>query len=442
MLFSSRDLRKIVIPLILQQALSVTVGMLDSIMVASAGEAAVSGVSLVDNLNLLMIYIFSALASGGAITISQALGAQNHRQAKEGAKQLVWVVFVISLAVMLPAVLFRNPLLNLVFGSISPEIMQNARIYFLITALSYPFLGIYNACSSIFRAAGNSRISLWTSLLMNGVNIVGNALLIYVFHLGAAGAAIATLFSRMVGSAIILYRICRPSAPIRVEKLLHFRPQWPMILQICRIGIPTGIENGMFQFGRVITQSLISTFGSVQIAANAAAGALTSMQYIPGTAIGLAIPVIVGRCIGAGKLDQAKYYSKKLMAIAFISILAISIPMFIFADTFVGLYNLSVPSSELAAQLLQMHCIWVCTIWPLAFTLPNTFRAASDVRYPMVISSISMWVFRVALSFVLGKTFQLGIIGVWISMACDWTFRAVVFVVHYLRGKWYAQFQT
>ena len=441
MLFSSQDLRKIIIPLILQQALAVTVGMLDSVMVASAGEAAVSGVSLVDNLSLLMIYVISALASGGAITISQSLGAQNYQLAKEGAKQLVWVVFFLALAITVPCLLFRNSILDLIFGSIAPEIMDNARVYFLFTALSYPLLGVYNACSAIFRAGGNSRISLWTSLLMNVVNVAGNALLIYGFHLGAAGAAIATLFARLVGAAIILYRVCSPTAPIRIEKLLHYQPKWPMIRRICQIGIPNGIENGMFQFGKVITQSLISTFGAVQIAANAAANPISAMQYIPGSAIGMAVPVIVGRCIGAGEFGQAKHYSKKLMKATYLSLLVVTLPTFVFAETFVSLYHLSAPSSELAVRLLQMHSLWVCTVWPLAFTLPHTFRAASDVRFPMVISSISMWVCRVGLSFVFGNTLKLGLVGVWLAMSCDWTFRAIIFVIHYLRGKWFTKFQ-
>ena len=442
MLFSNRDLSKLIIPLLLQQALSVTVGMLDSVMVSSAGEAAVSGVSLVDTVNLLLLYLFSALANGGAVTISQSIGSKDHKRAKEYAKQLLWVVFAAAILLACIAVTFRGPLLSLIFGSISDEIMENAQIYFLFTAMSYPFIGLYNACAAIFRAQGNSKISLYTSLAMNLINICGNALLIYVFHWGAAGAAIATLFARMVGSAVILRCVCSPKNPLVVETPLHFRPQWPLIKKICQIGIPNGIENGMFQFGKVITQSLISTYGVVQIAANAAANPLTSLQYVPGTAIGFAMTVIVGRCIGAGKQDQAKYYTKKLMVLGYLSIIAVAVPMAVFARPLVGLYQISDAASTQAVQLLILHTIMVSTVWPLAFKLPNSFRAASDVKYPMIISIASMWIFRVGLSFVFGNALGLGILGVWLAMGCDWTFRAIVFTVHYLRGKWLLKYQT
>ena len=441
MLFSNRDLSKLIVPLLLQQALSVTVGMLDSVMVSSAGEAAVSGVSLVDSINTLLLYIFSALAAGGAITISQALGAKDHDRAKESAKQLVWVVTVAAVVLMLLSIVFRGPILRLIFGTISDEIMRNAQIYFLFTAMSYPFIGIYNACAAIFRASGNSKISLWTSLAMNFLNLGGNALLIYGFEMGAAGAAIATLFARLAGAMIILSLTCSSKNPIPVEHLLKFRPQWPIVQRICQIGIPNGIENGMFQFGKVITQSLVSSFGAIQLAASAAANPLTSLQYIPGTAMGLSMTVIIGRCIGAGEPEQAKYYTRKLITFAYCAIIAMAVPMFFFSDALVGMYNLTPASSELASRLLRMHCIMVSTVWPLAFTRTNAFRAASDVRFPMVISIFSMWAFRVGLSFVFGRTLQFGVVGVWMAMACDWTFRAIVFTVHYYRGKWLLKYR-
>ena len=340
MLFSRQDLSRIIVPLLLQQTLGVTVGMIDSVMVASAGEAAVSGVSLVNSVNLLLVYVFSALASGGAVTISQALGSKDHQRAKGAAKQLIWVVFLIAFLLALIAVIFRNAILRLIFGSIPADIMQSAQEYFLFTAISYPFLGIYNACAAIFRAEGNSKISLQTSVVENVLNIAGNAFLIYGLHWGAAGAAIATLAARIVGAFIMLIRIRDPIHHLYITSFFPFRPEWPTIKQICRIGIPNGIENGMFQFGKVITQSLISTFGAVQIAANAAANPLTSLQYIPGSAIGLAMTVIIGRCIGAGEHAQARYYVKKLLAITYGSIILLSIPMCTFSRELAGMYQL------------------------------------------------------------------------------------------------------
>ena len=442
MLFSKQDLRKIIVPLLIEQALAVTVGMLDTVMVASAGEAAVSGVSLVDSVNLLLIYVFSALAGGGAIVISQLLGKGVKQTAQEASKQLLLIVTAAAVFLTLVAVGFRKILLNWIFGSIDAEVMANAQIYFLFTALSYPFLGIYNACAAIFRAAGNSKISMTTSLMMNGINVAGNALLIFVFHMGAAGAAIATLFSRIVGAGFMLLRIRSPKANLRITGLLKTRPQWNLIKRICWIGIPNGIENGMFQFGKVLTQSIVSGFGTVQIAANAAAGSLASLQYVPGQAISLAIVVVVGRCVGAGKKEQAKSYTKVLLGIDYGMILLVSAFMCLFAKNLTGLYNLSGDGISLAVQIVFWHSLCISTIWPLAFTLPNAFRAASDVRYTMVLSVFSMWVFRVGLSVVFGKVLGMGVMGVWLAMFCDWLFRAIFFTVRFCGGKWLTKYKS
>ena len=441
MLFSGQDLRKIIIPLLVEQTLALTVGMLDTVMVASAGEAAVSGVSLVDSVNILLIYLFSALA-GGAVVISQLLGKGNESTAKDASKQLIWVVSIVAVCFALIAIVFRKPLLRLIFGSIDMQVMKNAQIYFLFTALSYPFLGIYNACAAVFRAAGNSRISMTTSLMMNGINVAGNALLIFVFQMGAAGAAIATLFARIAGAIFMLLRIRSPRATLCVKNLLRTRPQWNLIRRICWIGIPNGVENGMFQFGKVLTQSLISGFGTAQIAANAASSSLASLQYIPGQAIGLAMVVVVGRCVGAGEKEQAKHYAKKLVGFTYGLVLIISACMCLFAKNLAGLYNLSDSAAALAVQIIFLHSICISTIWPIAFTLPNAFRAASDVRYTMVLSVFSMWVFRVGLSVVFGKLLGLGVMGVWLAMFCDWAFRAVVFTVRYLSGKWLTKYNV
>ncbi len=442
MLFTNRELKKIIVPLLIEQMLGVTIGMLDTVMVASAGEAAVSGVSLVDSVNLLMVYVFTALASGGAITISQLLGAREKEYSLKAAKQLVCVVFFVSFVIMTTMLIFRKGLLSLIFGSIEADVMKNAQIYFLFTALSYPFLALYNAGAAIFRAMGNSKISMRASLVMNVINLCGNALLIFVFKMGAAGAAIATLFARMVGAVAMMYLIHNKQLDVYVEKLYRWKPDWYLIKRICAIGIPNGMENGMFQFGKVITQSLISSFGTIQIAANAAAAGLSSVQYTPGGALGLSMIIVVGRCVGACETEQAKKYARKLLMIAYVIVAALSLGMALFSKPLVGLYNLSPESSALARKLLILHCVSVCTVHPMAFCLTNSFRAASDVKFTMIISMISMWVFRVGLSYVFGKYMGMGVMGVWLAMVSDWTFRAIIFGTRFVRGTWLTKYKA
>lgn len=441
MLFTKKEFRKIVIPLIIEQLLAVSIGMFDSMMVSSAGEAALSGVSLVDTVNLLLVYMFSALASGGAVIISQFLGREEYERARNACKQLIWVVFLTAFTICSLSILFRFPILRLIFGKVADDVMENAAIYFLFTALSYPFLGIYNAGAAIFRSMGNSRISMIASLIMNLINVTGNAILIFGFHLGAAGAAIATLFARMIGACIMLVLLRNKRNLLYVEALLKYKPDFGMIGNICRIGIPSGLENSMFQLGKVLTQSLIATFATSAIAANAVGNSVTALQYIPGSAISLAMITIVGRCIGAGEQKQAKQYTVKLMRWAYMCIVCVSLFLCIFINQVLGLYDLSSESVDLAKKLIFLHSAFVCTIWPLAFTLPNCFRAASDVRFTMVLSIISMWTFRVGLSYVFTYIFEFGIFSVWFAMFSDWIFRGISFIIRYLSGAWLKKYK-
>ncbi|MBQ8525879.1 MAG: MATE family efflux transporter [Clostridia bacterium] len=441
MRFSRKDLANIIVPLIIEQTLAVTIGMADSVMVSSAGEAAISGVSLVDTVNLLLVYLFSALSAGGAVIISQFVGKDDKYLALKAAKQLVWVVFLTAMAITVVAVAFRKPLLSLIFGSIEKDVMDNALIYFLFTALSYPFLGVYNACAAIFRSMGNSKTSMYSSVVMNLINIGGNAILIMGFGMGAAGAAIATLFSRVIGAGIMLLLLHNKNNIIYLEKMFDYKPDIGIIKNVCAIGIPNGLESGMFQFGKVLTQSVISTFGTVQIAANAVGNTLASFQYTPGIAIGLAMVTIVGQCVGAGEKKQAKYYTAILLGIAFAMLFVVSAVLCIFADPIIGFFGLSAESSAVAKQLIFSHSLFACLMHPFAFAIANSFRAASDVKYPLIMSTFSMWVFRVGFSYLLGIYFNLGVLGVWLAMYCDWIFRGTLNIIRFVRGTWLTKYK-
>ena len=441
MLFSNKSLYKIIIPLFIEQILAVTIGMLDSVMVSSVGEAAVSGVSLVDTVNLLLSYIFSALATGGAVVSSQFLGRKEYDHARSSAKQLLYsVVFTASIITAIVLV-SGKPMLSLLFGNVEADVMGHARIYFLITSLSYPFLALYNGGAALFRSMGNSKISMSVSMVMNFINVSGNAILIFGFHLGAAGAAAATLFSRIVGSVIMTVLLHDRKNVIYIEKLFSYKPDFKIIKSILGIGIPSGMENGMFQFGKILTQSLISAMGTAVIAANAVAGTLSSFVYAVGGAVGLTLVTVVGRCVGAGECEQAKFYSKKLMKIEYTGLALMNIFLILFGKNVIAMYNLSPYSTDIAYKLLMWHALFNCTIWAVSFTLPNSFRAASDVRFPMIVSILSMWIFRVGLSYLLVLYFDLGIMGVWFAMFADWIFRGSIFATRFVSGKWLTKYK-
>lgn len=436
MMFSRKQLTRLIIPLVIEQVLAVTIGMADTMMVASVGEAAVSGISLVDSINILLINVFSALATGGAVVASQYLGRREENNARIAAKQLVYATLALSAGIMILSLVTRNGLLRLIFGQISDDVMQNAQIYFLLSALSYPFLAVYNSGAALFRSMGNSKISMYTSALMNLVNVAGNAILIFGAHMGVAGAATATLVSRILGAVIMMLLLRNRELPIYIEKMFHPEIHMGMIKNILRIGVPNGLENGMFQVGKILVQGLIATFGTAAIAANAVANNLACMAIIPGSAIGLAMITVVGQCVGANDFEQAKRYTVRLTGLTYLCMAALNLLILISSTFLIGIYQLSPETSRMAIELIVFHCFACAVIWPAAFTIPNGLRAANDVRFTMLTSIFSMWIFRIGFSYILGQWLNMGVLGVWVAMSIDWVFRAILFVVRLYRGKW------
>lgn len=434
-LFSGKDLRKLIIPLIFEQALAITVGMADTMMISSVGEAAVSGVSLVDMINILMFNIMAALATGGAVVTSQFLGAKRKEDARRSAKQLLYTVIFSGVAIGTIVILARRPLLRLFFGGIEADVMENALIYLTISALSFPFLAVYNACAALFRSMGNSQITLKVSILINLINVAGNAICIFGLHMGAAGVAIPSLISRAVGSILLYFLLRNPSLELCFLKE-PFRLDFVIIRRILSIGIPSGVENGIFQLGRVLVVSIISGFGTVQIAANGVANNLDSVGVLIGSAINLAMITVIGQCVGARDEKQIRIYTKKLLLATYIPTILFNIILFFSLDWILSLYGLSPETTQLARTLVCIHNGCACFLWPLSFTFPNMLRACNDVRYTMVVSIASMFLFRIGFSYLIGVTLGYGAIGVWIAMVLDWICRTVCFLIRYWGGKW------
>ena len=435
-LFTKRALFTLIWPLLLEQTLSVTMGMADTLMVAGVGEAAVSSVSLVDTLNVLIIQILSALATGGAVIASQYLGRRDTENACRSAAQLYSVLGISTLVVGIVCMLLSRPILRGVFGSIDEDVMRFAQQYFLISAVSYPFIGLYNGGAALFRAQGNSRISMLASLVMNVINIAGNALLIYGFGMGVIGAALATLIGRVFAAVFILWQNQNLSNPLRVQELADLKPRSQPIRQILSLGIPSGLENGMFQIGKLCVSSLTSTLGTSAIAANAVANSVSTLANIPGNTMSLAMIPVIGQCLGAGDKKQAKHYSVTLLGIAIGGLAIANALVFVLMPEIVTWFNLSAEASVLCTTVVNMFNVASVFFWATSFTLPNALRAGGDAKYTMTVSIISMWLFRVILSYVFVLQFQLGLAGVWLGMFCDWVFRSICFLIRFVHGKW------
>lgn len=435
-LFSNRDLFLLIGPLLIEQFLSIFTGLADSIMVSRVGEAAVSGVSLIDSIMILLIYIFSALATGGAVIAGQYLGRNDPEKARQGANDLMWFAALFSLAVMALIYALRLFILNVVFGKVEPDVWACANTYLLITGASIPLLAVYNAGAAIFRTMGNARITMVISLISNGVNIVGNAVCIYGLNMGTEGVAIPTLISRLLSALIVSVLLCSDRHPLSLERSLRHHFDWDMVKRILRIGIPGGLENGMFQLGRIMLISLVSGFSTAAITANAITGTLSSFQVISGHAVELTETTVISRCVGAGDYEQAKYYNKKLILITYVSLWCVNLLIMLALNFILGLYHLTPGTEALTRQLIWIHTLSAVLIWPLTFDLPAVFRAAGDVRFAMVTSIVSMWVFRLGTAYVLALGFELGVLGVWLAMVADWAFRAVMFTGRYISGRW------
>ena len=435
-LFSRNDLVRLIIPLIVDQFLQVAVGLSDSIMVARVGEAAVSGVSLVDTVMLLIINIFTALATGGAVIAGQYLGRKDPKTGCEATAQLFNFTFLFSIFIMILGYLGQNVILYHVFGKIEPEVMKDSRTYLLIVLSSIPMIAMYNAGAAIFRAMGNSNIAMKTSLLMNSINVFGNALLIFGFHRGVEGVAIPTVVSRGVACVVILILLNNQEHELHILHPYPFKIKWNVLKKILYIGIPNGLENSMFQLGKIAVLSLVSGLGTASLAANAVGNNIANFAILPGMSFGFALLTVCAQCVGAGDFEQVKYYTKHMLRVEYLCLIASNLIVILALPFILSVYNLSDEAAQYANDIILYHAACVVTIWPLSFTLPNTLRAAADVKVTMVLSIISMWVFRFGFSYLLTMVFHMGIFGVWVAMTIDWLVRGIFFVCRYRSGRW------
>ena len=435
-LFSNQDLKKLIVPLLIEQFLAIFVGLADSIMVASVGETAVSVVSLIDTVMILLINLFTALATGGAIVAGQAIGRQHKEDGCEAVEQTLLFSFFFSL--FITALMYAGKwfILHVVFGRIEPEVMDNCNIYLMIVTASIPFLAVYNTGAAMFRAMRDSRTPMLMSLVMNGMNLIGNAIFLYGLGWGVEGAALPTTASRVFAGVWMLFLIRNPQKILHARTLLGIRLKWPVLKKILHIGIPYGMENSMFQLGKILVMSLVSSFGTVSIAANAVANSVAAFAILGGSSIGLALSAVVAQCVGANDYVQVRYYTKKLMKYSYASLIGMNLLIILILPFIIRIYNLSPETGQLARQIITYHAVFAMMIWPLSFTLPNTLRAANDVAYCMWVAIASMWIFRIAFSYVLGQYLGLGLLGVWMAMTTDWLVRSIFFVVRYRGRRW------
>lgn len=436
MLYLGKAMFALLIPIVIEQLLNSFMGMADTMMVSNVGSEAISAVSLVDSLNNLIVQAFSAMATGAAIICSQYLGNKDKEGCNQAARQVTLTVLSIALLLMTFGLTFRKPLLRLIFGQIEPGVMKNAQSYFLVTVLSYPFLALFNAGAAFFRAGGNSRFPMTISVLSNIMNVAGNAVLIFGLDMGVTGAALSTLVSRIFCAVTIFAFLRRPKQAIVVRDYAKIRPDVSLIVKILAIGVPAGIENGMFQFGKLAIQSTVSTMGTAAIAAQAMANILEMVNGIFGVGVGIGLMTMVGQAVGAGRNEEAKYYVVKCIKIGFCGILASCLLVFAIARPVLWIAGMEAESAAICLEIVLVITIVKPVLWPFSFIPAYGMRAAGDVKFSMMTSTITMWCLRVALCIFLVRVFHMGPMAVWCGMFADWAARGAVFFCRFRSGKW------
>ena len=437
-MFSNRLICSLLIPVVLEQLLNSIMGTADTMMVSNVGSAAISAVSLVDSINVLVIQAFSALAAGGAIVCAQYIGQKNKEKANESARQVLFIITAISVAVSLICLVFQKPLLRLIFGSVEPAVMSASETYFFYTALSFPFIAAYDSAASIFRAQDNTKGPMIISMISNVMNIAGNAVMIWVFHMGVAGAALSTLISRIFCAVVVIIQLRkeREGQEIVVRDYFKIRPDWSMIRRILGLGIPSGVENSMFQLGKLAIQSTVSTLGTAAIAAQAMTNILENLNGIAAIGVGVGLMTIVGQCLGAGRKDEAVYYIKKLCVIAEVIIIISCLGVFALTKPITILGGMEKESADMCFHMVMWITIVKPLVWIMAFIPRYGLRAAGDVKFSMIVSCCTMWACRFCLCVFLIRVMGFGPMGVWIGMFADWTLRGIIFTWRFHSRKW------
>ena len=435
--FNAASLLRFALPNIAMMMLLSMYTIVDGMFISRfAGTTALSAINMSYPLNCLQMATGIMLGTGGSAIIARRQGEGRTDEARRNFTMLIAVALGIGLIFAVFGNLFLNPILRLLGTS---ELQwADCRIYTRIQLVFAPMLFLQTAFQTLFVTAGKPGLGLLTSVGGGITNVVLDGLFMGPMNMGVAGAAIATLGSRVISAVVVFAFLHNPSQEIAVRDYLHIRPDGRRIMRILSLGIPNGIENAMFQFGKLAIQSTVSTLGTIAIAAQAMTNILENLNGIAGIGIGIGMMTVVGQCLGAGRKDEAIYYIKKLTAVAEIVIIASCALVFLATKPVTILGGMEPESAKMCLYMVGWITVVKPIVWTLAFIPAYGMRAAGDVRFSMILSCISMWAFRVTLCIYLCRVHGFGPIAVWIGMFTDWTIRGIVFTFRFMGRRWLA----
>ena len=466
-LFTARQLLWLVLPIVIEQIFSTSLGFFDSLMVSNMPAAqavrsnASNAIGNVDYVNNLIIQLFSAFASGGAIVTSQALGAGDRVRANKVAKQLLALVVCISLGVGVFCLGLNRPLLKLLYGNVDSSTFSYQRTYFYVTAASFPFIGLFNACAALLRAQRKGFSTMASAAMSCVVNIGLNAVFLFVLDMGVLGAGLATLFCRAIPAVFMLALLSREGNVVRVRVFERFRFDRAMITSILRLAVPSGVESALFQLGKLMTNTFVNAgvyatgaksitgvdeMGAlihinIQANGNTIANQINNFASVVGGGVGTSCLTVIGQSVGAGDLDQVKYYMKRMFVISYVANGLCVGTIIALMPLLTQLYGYAEQAKAIGRQCLYFCLTLQLFTYPLSFTAPGILKATSDVKYVMYSAVISMFTMRVSLAFLLTTDMfpgmpELGAMGYWIGMCSDWVLRSILFSARLLSGRW------
>jgi len=434
--FSNKELKAMIVPLFWEQLLVMLVGLADTLVISYAGEAAVSGVSLVNQFNTIFIYLFTALASGGAVVISQYIGRQDRDHAGEAASQLLLFSTLFSVVISAAVLIGNQAMLRLLFGKVERDVMDACVTYLKISAYSYPALAIYNAGASVYRSLGKTKVTMYLSIASNVINVIGNVIGVFVLKAGVAGVAWPSFLARLFSAAAITMLCFQEKNGVVYRRKWIFAWNGGLMKRIFGIAVPNGVENGIFQLVKVALSSIVALFGTYQIAANGVAQSIWSLAALTGVTMGPVFITVIGQCMGNGNTGAAEYYFRKLSKITLLISSGWNLLIFLLTPVFLRFYSLAPETKQLVILLVLIHNVFNAVAYPFSGALSNGLRAAGDVKFTMYVSVASTIGVRLLLSWLLGIVLDMGVIGIALAMVCDWVVRGILFIWREKSGKW------
>lgn len=434
-LFSKRKIWKLILPLIVEQVLIVLVGIVDTLMVSGLGEAAISGIALVTTYGNLVNAVITSLATGGAVVVSQMLG----RNERENAGEVAWLtgifVLMLSMICMIIGLFCKDFLLILLYGEVEEKVLYYGREYLIYIAISFPMLAVYAVGAAVCRSENKTATTMVISIVSNAVNIAGNIILIYGFHMGAGGAGLATMMSRLVAAVLVMIPLFHPGNEICL--LQKGNPLGKgFAAKIWHVSLPTGVENVINQLGRIVIQRIVAVFGTVGIAANSVTNTISLFADMFGLAIGLGILTIVGNAYGAGRYEELRAYLKYLRKMTMMIMAPTSMILLLFLQPIVGWFHLSPEAEEITITVLRYYYVIIIIAWFPSWVLPNGLRAADDVNYTMAVSLGSLVMIRLFMSYLFAVVMHFGVVGVWMAMMVDWGVRGLFYELRLFSRRW------